>query len=74
MAFNQTPGLMHSFINFQGQVLRLAQGDIRLFNYVDNLIAFHNQGLSLEVMRGLPFPHGSDELDPALTLEFAPKD
>lgn len=31
---------MHSFINFQGQVLRLAQGDARLFNYVDNSIAY----------------------------------
>lgn len=39
-AFSETAQLMHSFINFQGQVLRLAQGDARLFNYVDNSIAY----------------------------------
>lgn len=32
--------MMQSFINFQGQVLHLAQGDARPFNYVGNSIAY----------------------------------
>lgn len=35
--------LMHSSVNVQGQVLRLVQGDTRLLNYGDNLIAFKSQ-------------------------------
>lgn len=66
VAFNEAAELMHPFINFQGQVLHLVQGDTCVFNYVDNLIAFKGQGLWLwEVLRG------SDELAPFLRLEFA---
>lgn len=37
---NEAARLMHSCVNFQGQVLHLTQRDTRLFNYVDSLIAY----------------------------------
>lgn len=61
---------MHSFINVQGQVLHRVQGDARLFNYVDNLIAYIAKGQDLGHREG---QHGSEELDPAWSQEFAPR-
>lgn len=68
VASNQAARLMHSFINFQGQVLHLAQGDTCHYNYVDNFIAFTAKGQGFLLGEG---PHGSEELDPDLRLEFA---
>lgn len=52
VAFNEAAELMHPFINFQGQVLHLVQGDTCVFNYVDNLIAFQSQGPRLMAVGG----------------------
>lgn len=54
----RSASLMHSFINFQGQVLHLVQGDTYLFNYVDNLIAFYNQGQGVRLWE---VSHGSGD-------------